>query len=317
MIEIKNERISIKGKIVEVNSNIIDGKTIVVTGKFIKIASVKDEICDDGVKNPEVIINELKKNKIADIFTFEQKLPDVKPKYNYFYKLDNLAVLKIQDYNYWWEKQINNDARRMVRKAEKNGVIVKAEIFNDELINGIKSINDETPLRQGKPFWHYKKDFETVKTDNSTYLDRTEFICAYYNNELIGFDKIFYTGNRADQIQLLAKLKHRDKSPTNAIIAKAIDVCAQKGISYLTYGKYLYGNKGEDSLSDFKKRNGFEIIEFPRYYAPLTLKGTIAIKLNLYKKLNELLPSFLIDFLINIRTKLFTIKYSKELKSLQ
>jgi hypothetical protein len=314
-MEIKKEEISIKGKKVAVDATVIDGKTIVVTGKFIRIAGIKDDICDDGIQNPEIIIKELKKIKKADIYTFEQKLPETEPKYKYLYELDNLAVLKIQSYEYWWDKQINNDARRMVRKAEKNGVTVRVEPFSDDLVRGIKSIYDEMPLRQGKPFWHYKKNFDTVKSDNSTYLDRSEFICAYYNNELIGFDKIFYTGNRADQIQLVAKMKHRDKSPTNAIIAKTIDVCAKKGITYLTYGKYYYGSKGDDSLSDFKKRNGFEKIDFPRYYIPLSLKGKIAVKLKLYKRFVSFLPSSLVEFLIKIRTIMYTIKYSKDIKS--
>ena len=69
---------------------------------------------------------------------------------------------------------------------------------------------------------------------------------------LLGLKRYIYTGNRADPIQLISKIKDRDKSPTNALIAKSIEVCAQKGISYLTYGKYLYGKKSADSLASSK-----------------------------------------------------------------
>jgi hypothetical protein len=313
----KKENISIKGKQIAVDAIIIDGKTIVVTGNLLEIAGVKDEVCDDGVDNPESIINELKRRRKADIFSFDQKLPFTEPKFKYYFEWDNLAVLQVKTFDYWWNKQINNDARRMVRKAEKSGVVVKVVSLTDTFVAGIKSIYDETPTRQGKPFWHYQKDFDTVKKENSTYLQRSEFIGAYYNNELIGFDKIFYTGNRADQIQLISKIKDRDKSPTNALISKAVEVCAQKGISYLTYGKYFYGKRGADSLNDFKKRNGFEQVDIPRYYFPLTLKGKIALKLKLHKGLLFLIPSFIVKILLNIRSKLYSVKNPKELRAFQ
>ncbi|MFX0136121.1 MAG: hypothetical protein ACFFDN_20945 [Candidatus Hodarchaeota archaeon] len=310
----KKEKINIKGKRTAVDLNIIDGKPIFIIGKLLKIARIKDEICDDGIHNPEIIINELKKNKKADIFTFDQKLPYTEPKFNYYFEWDNFAVLQIKSFEHWWNKQIHNDARRMVRKAEKKGVVVKVGTLTNELISGIKSIYDETPIRQGKPFWHYKKDFNMIKNDNSSFLERSEFIGAYCNNELIGFEKIIYTGSRADPINLLSKIKDRNKAPTNALIAKSVEVCAQKGITYLTYGKYLYGKKSADSLSEFKKRNGFEKVDIPRYYIPLTLKGKIALKFKLHKGLIELLPSYLIDILLKMRTNLYYIIHSKELR---
>lgn len=301
--------ISIKGRATSVDAVEIDGKTVVTLGRSLRMAFVKDEVCDDGVARPGIIIDRLRSLKVADIFTFDQKPPDTAPKFDFFYEWDNLAVLKIEGYDHWWNKQIGNDARRMVRKAAKNGVRVEVASLTDELVIGIKSIYDEAPVRQGKPFWHYHKDFETVKRENSTYPDRTEFIAAYHGDELIAFDKIFYTGGRADQIQLIAKLKHRDKAPINALIAKAVEVCASKGISYLTYGKFHYRKKADDSLSDFKKRNGFEKIELPRYYVPLSTKGRIAVALRLYKKPADLLPGFVVDLLLKLREKAYDLRY--------
>jgi len=305
------ETVSIKGRQITVDSNLIDGKIIVVTGNLLKIAGIKDEICDDGVSSPQNVIKELKKLRKADLFTFDQKVPDTKPRFEFYYEWDNFAVLHITSFEYWWSKQIHNDARRMVRKAAKSGIVAKVVPFDDDLVKGIKGIYDETPLRQGRPFWHYRKDFQSVKKENSTYLERAEFIGAYLENELVGFDKVFYTGTRADQIQLLSKIKYRDKSSTNALIAKAIEVCAEKGITHMTYGKYFYGKKKDDSLSEFKKRNGFERVDIPRYYVPLTLKGKIALKLGLHKRLIEFVPSFLVDRLLDMRTKFYTIKYSR------
>jgi hypothetical protein len=311
------KEINVKGKRVAVDSIVIDGKPIVVTGNLLKIARIKDELCDDGIHNPENIINELKKIKRADILTFDQKLPESEPKFKYYFEWDNFAVLQIKSFEYWWKIQIHNEARRMVRKAEKNGVVVKVVPFTDELVAGIKGIYDESPMRQGKPFWHYKKDLNAIKEDNLPFLERSEFIGAYCDGELIGFEKIIYTGSRADPTQLISKIKDRDKSPTNALVAKSIEVCAQKGISYLTYGNYYYGNKQADSLLEFKKRNGFEKMEVPRYYIPLTAKGGIALRLRLYRKPVELLPSFLLNNLLKARAKFYSVKYSRDYNAFQ
>ena len=309
MNSFKKDEVSVKGKIVNVESNVIDGKTIVISGKILKIARIKDEICDSGVSDPEIIIAALKKQRKADIFTFDQKIPDVEPKYDYYHEWENFAVLKIEGFDDWWNNKIKNDARRMVRKAKKKGVVVKVSELTDNFVEGIKGVYDETPIRQGKPFWHYRKEFETVKRENSTYLDRSGFIGAFLNEELIGFDKIFFTGDRADTIQLIAKNEHRDKAPTNALISESIDLCAKKGISYLTYGRYSYGKRGADSLKTFKKRSGFEPMELPRYYVPLTIIGRLAILCRLHRNVSDMLPKFMIQKLLNWREKYYTYKY--------
>lgn len=302
-------QVSVRGKQKLVKTKSIQGKRVVVSGRVLRVASVRDEICDDTIEDPEVFISELKQLRLADIFTFEQKLPHTEPRFSYFWEKDNLAVLKIEGFKHWWNAQIGNDARRMVRKAQKQGVVTKVVSLTDELVTGIKDIYDEVPMRQGKPFWHYRKDFETVKAENSTYPDRSVFIGAYHNDELIGFDKLFYNGDRAAQIQLVSKMRDRDKAPTNALIAKAVEYCAGNGIAHLVYGKFSYGNRSHDSLQDFKKRNGFQKVELPRYYIPLTWKGKLALRCKLHKGLLELLPGSLIDILSAVRARFYSLRY--------
>ena len=36
---------------------------------------------------------------------------------------------------------------------------------------------------QGRKFWHYGKDLNTVKRENGTYLDRCEILGAYYSGQ--------------------------------------------------------------------------------------------------------------------------------------
>ena len=309
--ENRSDKIFFMGKQIDVISVLIEDKNIVVRGKFLKTAMIKDEIFDNGIENPEIFIKHLSNAISTDIFVFGQKIPNLNPKYNYYHEMDNVAVLEVTSYDDWWNKKIDRTERKMVKKAERKGVQVKIVEIDNEFINGIKGIYDETPIRQGRFFWHYKKDFEVVKMENIPYLDRAQFVGAYYNGELIGFSKIVFTNNRADHIQLLSKISHRDKSPTNALIAKAVEICANKGIKYLTYGKYTYGNKGEDSLSKFKKRNGFEKICIPKYYIPLTLKGKIFLFLNLHKRFIDIFPPPVVKFLVDFRENLYLYNYNR------
>ena len=167
---------------------------------------------------------------------------------------------------------------------------VKVVSFDDDLVRGIHRIYNETPVRQGKRFWHFGKDLETVRRELATYLDRSTFIGAYWNHELIGFLKMVYVNSVAMLFHILSMNAHYDKRPMNALIAKAVEVCEQEGISHFVYGQFVYGNKHQSSLVEFKRRNGFEQFNFPRYYVPLTLKGAAFVRLKLYKGLGGLLP---------------------------
>jgi hypothetical protein len=91
-------------------------------------------------------------------------------------------------------------------------------------------------------------------------------------------------------MHIVSKIKHRDKAPTNALVAQAVRSCADRKIPYLVYSNFAYGKKETSSLSDFKERNGFERVDVPRYYVPLTALGRIAFRLGLHHKLVDLLP---------------------------
>jgi hypothetical protein len=102
-------------------------------------------------------------------------------------------------------------------------------------------------------------------------------------------------------MHIITRNEDYDKRPANALVTKAVQVCEEKGISYLIYGKYTYGNKTNNSLTEYKKRNGFEKVEFPRYFVPLTLKGQIIIRLRLHRGMLGLLPGGVINLLLSVR----------------
>ena len=280
---------------------IVDNKEIKITGRFIKTARLKEEWYED-VDDPKALLEEIKRIKPKpDIFTFWQRLPDIEPKYNYHMEYDPIAALPITSFDHWWKSQINAKTRNVARKAEKKGVEIKLVEFDDEFVKGITAIFNETPVRQGKPFWHYGKDFDTIKREFSRYIFREDMIGAYYKNELIGFIMLAYAGRYAITGQILSKIKHRDKSPTNALLAKAIEVCSEKGIPYLNYAKWEDG-----TLGSFKQHNGFMKYDLPRYYIPLTIKGKIVLKMYLHHGFAGIIPREIKKHLIDLRKKFYS-----------
>jgi hypothetical protein len=275
----------------------------------LRVARVFDEELVQGepVPNPPSFIQKLKKSGLAaDIFTFAQRPPEVAPKYNERFEWDNWAVAPTADFKGWWES-LPQESRKNVRRSEKRGVRVRAVPFDDELVRGIQGIYNETPVRQGKKFWHFGKDFETVKMENETYLERSEFIGAFFEEKLIGFIKIIYVDHVATLIQILALNAHHDKRPMNALLSCAMEVCAAKKMQFLVYDRYVYGTKNDSSLTEFKRRNGFEQVSFPRYYSPLTAKGRLVMQANLHRGADKLLPNAIGARLRECRTFLVRI----------
>jgi hypothetical protein len=277
----------------------------VIRGRFVKTATVIEE-WDDEINDPELILNALKKiNKRIDIFSFVQKLPESRPKFRYKMQWDNVAAIPLKSYSYWLENQITKQARNRIKKAQKYGVIIKKIEFTDDLVRAISEIYNEVKIKQERKNKHYGLPLAKVKEANSTFLSRSDFIGAYFREELIGYIKIVYTNNYARTMGILAKEQHRDKSAMNLLIAKAVEVCCEKRIPFLTYAKYDYGKFGSESLKTFKKNNGFENILIPRYFIGLNKYGKIIIKFNLNKDMKELAPKWLAKFYYLIRKQWF------------
>ncbi len=270
----------------------VSDKEIRTRGRLIRIAFLDGEgyqFLDD----PESAIEILREyGKRIDIFTFIQQLSDTSPNYNYPMEWDNFAVLRVSTFDEWMTKQIDFKVRNKVRKATKNGVIVREVPLDDALIRGISDIYNETPIRQGRRFPNYGKDLESLRTMKSTFTDRSTFIGAFFEDHLIGFIKLVANEDRtqAGLMHILSMIKYRDKAPTNALMAQAVRSCAERGISYLWYANYSYGQKQGDPLADFKRHNGFEKIDVPRYYIPLTTSGRIALRLGLHHDLMSWIP---------------------------
>ncbi len=304
--------VSIKGQIFKLPLIHINGKEIIVSGNFLKMGKLRGAAWTSNQNhcNIDELISALRVfDQKPDLFTFAQSLPETLPKYSHHLEWDNLAVARTDSYDKWWAS-LPQSSRKNVRRAHKRGVLIKLVDLDSDLIKGIVGIYNETPVRQGRKFWHYGKDFDSVKKDNATYLDKSEFLGAFFNDQLIGFIKLVYSGDTAGIMQIISLAKHSDKRPTSALISKAVEVCNSRGVQYLTYGNYIYGTDNSSQLMEFKRRNGFEKILIPRYYIPLTKKGHIALMLHFHKGFRAFLPSRVDKSLRMIRSIFYRIRFS-------
>jgi len=261
------------------------GKEIRFRGKLIRIAFLDGEGYQ-FLEDPEAAVEALRKSgKRIDLFTFIQKLSDTTPRYHFAMEWDNMAVLHITTFEDWMNHQINFKVRNKARKAGKNGVVIREVPFDDGLLEGISAIYNESPVRQGRRFPHYGKELAALRRMKATFLDRAIFIGAFLEDRLIGFIKLVTNEDRtqAGLMHILSMIQHRDKAPTNALLAQAVRSCAERGIPNLWYANFSYGKKEEDSLAEFKRHNGFQKVEVPRYYVPLSLAGRIALRLGLHR----------------------------------
>lgn len=282
----------------------INGQDVIVVGRWLKTATLRDEewleansVADDPVQFAEG----LRASGLgADLLAFSGSLDSPILPGDIRYDYDNVAVIDTSDFHRWWDG-LPQEARKNTRRAAKKGIEIRCVTLDETLAAGIKAIYDETPVRQGRPFWHYGKDIETVKRENGTYLERSTFLGAYYGGDLVGFMKWVHVGNCARIMQILCLNAHQDKRPMIALIAKSAEICHEKGMRYLIYGKFTYGRKLDSSIAEFKRRLGFVQKDFPRYYVPLTWRGRLAMQTGLHAGLRNLLPPKMITYLVKLR----------------
>lgn len=282
-----------------------------IEGSLIRIARL-DADKYKFVEDPEAVLSGLQNcGRRVDLFTFLQRLPETTPKYSYPWEWDNLAVLPVSTFDQWWNDQLGFKGRNKAKQAEKKGVTLREVSLDDSLAQGIWTIYNETPVRQGRRFPHFGKDLQTVRREEATFPDSSIFIGAFFYGELIGFAKLVYdeTRTQAGLMNIISMIRHRDKAPANALVAHAVRACADRSIRYLVYSNFAYGKKKTSSLSDFKERNGFTQVNLPRYYIPLTRLGALAFRMGLHQRLVDRLPEQVVTKAKELRLAWYSRKF--------
>jgi GNAT acetyltransferase-like protein len=298
--------IRIRGRWIRIPALDVNGKKLIASGKWLRTAKVRsDDMMEKELENPEVYIEKLKGEANdalkADIFTFTQKLPATHPKYPYPMEWESVAAIHLTSFKEWWDG-LPQETRKNARRSQKRGVTVRIKEFDDDLIQAIRQVNDESPLRQGMRNGYYGKSYEETKKLYGEFVGRCDFVCAYFGDELIGFLHLIYRGEVASILNLTTKQSHFDKRPANALMAKMVEICEAKGISYISYGLYNYGNKRDHPLRTFKIRNGFSEILMPRYFVPLNGWGRLCMKAKLHRGLIGILPHSVIKIAAGVRS---------------
>jgi hypothetical protein len=171
------------------------------------------------------------------------------------------------------------------------------------------SISDESPIRAGRAYWHYGKDFATVKAEQGTYCKRSTYLGAYVGDEMVSYMKIVWDARSAAIMQIVSKMKHLDRRPNNALISAAVKLCVERGVEYLLYERFVYGKKVDSSLTRFKRENGFVQVDLPCYYVPLTGRGRVALRLGLHKSAKDRLPHWLVKRMLGLREKWYSRRW--------
>lgn len=296
--------IRVYGKTISVPAFRIGNTIIVVKGRSLKVAEIFDEHWLEKRHFPDPIwlLEQIRvRPDRPDIFTFSQRVPASNLQFEWAYEWDNYAVICLNSYDDWLHKTLSPSQRRKIATSQKRGVLVRECPFDDAYVRGIMSIYNESPIRQGRKYWHYGKDFSKVKEENGTYPERSIYLGAFFNDEMIGFSKIVWDEETASIMQMLSLMRHFDKRPNNALIAEAVRQCSARGIRYLIFANYVYDENENSSLTEFKRENGFVRMNVPRYYIPLTPKGHLSLKLGLHKRLRDRIPRRLRSLLIALR----------------
>ena len=308
----QTHEISTLGRTIHVPAVRLGHVTVVMAGTVVTMGEIFDAYWLEAETLPDLksCIDQLKSAQHRpDIFTFVQRVPDTTPQFSYHMEWDNVAAIPINTHENWFREQISSASRRNIRTSEKKGITVKVEAYDDRYVRGIMSLYNESPVRAGRKSWHYRKPFEAVEAENGTYRERSSYLGAYLQNEFIGYMKIVWDTRSAAIMQILSKLEYRDTRPNNALLSHAVKLCEQRGVRHLLYERFVYGNKGEDSLTRFKKDNGFIRVDLPRYYIPLTMKGQLALFFGLHRDAKDLVPQRVRKQLVDLRDRWYSTRF--------
>ena len=317
-IEPITARISVKGAMHAVPGLRVNDVVVVVSGHLVRFASIFDAYWLEAAKlpDPNWLADQLRSlDHAPDLFCFTQRVPDTEPRFSYRTEWDNVAVIPVSSHGDWLQNQISAASRRNIRASAKKGVSVRICEFDDNYVRGIMAISNESPIRAGRKYWHYGKDFAAVAAEQGTYRTRSTFLGAYLDDEMIGYLKLVWDERTAAIMQIVSKMSQRDKRPNNALLSEAVKLCAERGIGYLQYERFVYGNNTESSLTRFKKENGFVRMDVPSYYIPLTRKGRLALSFGLHKNLKDRIPRWASKPLLELRNRWYARLGARRLAS--
>ena len=104
-IQLSKVELNVRGSYVQADAVRLDNKVIVAWGKLFTTAWTLEDLYVD-VNDPELLIKGMKEAGLkADIFTFFERFPEAKPKFDYYMEWDAYSILSVTTYDDWYQNQ--------------------------------------------------------------------------------------------------------------------------------------------------------------------------------------------------------------------
>ncbi len=143
---------------------------------------------------------------------------------------------------------IHSKNRNMIRKAEKNGVVIKhgqgMELF-DEFI---KIYNVTMEKDNAEKYYYFKREF--YKSINEDLKDNYEIFWAEYEGKIIAMSIMIFANGRLNYHLSGSDIEYRNMAPSNLLLYKAAIWGCEKGMKTFNLGGGV--GSGEDNLFKFK-----------------------------------------------------------------
>lgn len=145
-------------------------------------------------------------------------------------------------------KNIHSKNRNMIRKAEKNGIVIKhgqgLELFDDF----IKIYNATMDKDNAEPYYYFKPEF--YKSIHEDLKDNYEMFWAEYEGKIIAMSIMIFANGRLNYHLSGSDLQYRNLAPSNLLLYKAAMWGMEKGMKTFHLGGGV--GSGEDNLYKFK-----------------------------------------------------------------
>lgn len=145
-------------------------------------------------------------------------------------------------------KNIHSKNRNMIRKAEKNGIVIKhgqgLELFDDF----IKIYNATMDKDNAEAYYYFKPEF--YKSIHEDLKDNYEMFWAEYEGKIIAMSVMIFANGRLNYHLSGSDLQYRNLAPSNLLLYKAAIWGMEKGMKTFHLGGGV--GSGEDNLYKFK-----------------------------------------------------------------
>ena len=144
-------------------------------------------------------------------------------------------------------KNIHSKNRNMIRKAEKNGIVIKhgqgLELFDDF----IKIYNATMDKDNAEAYYYFKPEF--YKSIHEDLKDNYEMFWAEYEGKIIAMSIMIFANGRLNYHLSGSDLQYRNLAPSNLLLYKAAMWGMEKGMNTFHLGGGV--GSGEDNLYKF------------------------------------------------------------------